>query len=269
MNLQSIFLYFLLFGFASCQQTTQSNPQNIPTKDSAVNDQNQQVAESPRTVKPLLDTSIYANPRTEETANQQRQQLVKLADEGLFEKLHLKLLKDLVENQKKYFESHTNLDLLAYTSGDIFSNKENDFAYVAYNKEKYQIEIILFDQKNKRFKILYRDVHVSNLLRQSDCYYTNGTIDYSIAAELIYQEDYIRSSHSNYLIDDKAFSVENIATNHIFDLKQGCLSKDFPTKAMANSLCIPTSSVYANYQCLKYNKTKELFEIYFTQEFAD
>ncbi|WP_286860637.1 MULTISPECIES: hypothetical protein [Sphingobacterium] len=269
MNLQTIFLYFLLFGFASCQQTIQSNSQNIPTKDSAVNNQNRQVAESPRIVKPLLDTSTYANPRTEETANQQRQQLVKLADEGLFEKLHLKLLKDLAENQKNYFESHTNLDLLAHTNGDIFGNKENDVAYVVYDKEKHQIEIILFDQQSKRFKTLYRDVHVSNLLQQSDCYYTNGTIDYSIAAELIYQEDYIRSSQSNYLIDDKAFSIDDISKNNNIDLKRGCLSKDFSKNSMANTLCIPTSSVYANYQYLKYNKTKEIFEIYFSQEFAD
>ncbi|WP_104385776.1 hypothetical protein [Sphingobacterium sp. HMA12] len=269
MNLQTIFLYFLLFGFASCQQTIQSNPQNIPTKDSAVNNQNQQVAESPITVEPLLDTSTYANPRTEETAKQQRQELVKLADEGLFGKLHLKLQAGLAESQKNYFEGHTNLNILAQTNGDIFGNKENDYAYVVYDKEKYQIEILLFDQQDKRFKTLYRDVHVSNLLQQSDCYYTNGTIDYSIAAELIYQEDYIRSSQSNYLIDDKAFSVDDISKNNNFDLQQGCLSKDFSKNTMANTLCIPTSSVYANYQCLKYNKTKEVFEIYFSQEFAD
>lgn len=269
MNLQTIFLYLLLFGFASCQQTTQSNPQTIPTKDSVVNNQSQQATESPQAVKPLLDTSTYTNPRFNKMANQQREHLVKLADEGLFEKLHLKLQADLAEEQKNYFESHANLNILAHTKGDIFENKGNDLAYIVYDKEKYQIEILLFDQKNKRFKTLYRDVQVSNLLHQSDCYYANGTVDYSIGAELIYQEDYIRSSQSNYLIDENAFSINNISTNHIFDLKRGCLSRDFPTNAMANTLCIPTSSVYANYQCLKYNKTKAVFEIYFSQEFAD
>jgi len=269
MNLQTIFLYLLLFGFASCQQTSKSNPQTIPTKDSTVNNQSQQVAENPHAVKPLLDTSTYTNPRSNELANQQRQQLVKLADEGLFGKLHLKLQADLTEDQKNYFETHTNLNILAHTRGDIFGNKGNDFAYVVYDKEKYQIEILLFDQKNKLFKTLYRDVQVSNLLRQSDCYYANGTVDYSIGAELIYQEDYIRSSQSNYLIDENACSIDNISTNNIFDLKRGCLSKDFPANAMANTLCIPTSSVYANYQCLKYNKPKAVFEIYFSQEFAD
>ncbi|MNI36421.1 hypothetical protein D3C73_904690 [compost metagenome] len=158
---------------------------------------------------------------------------------------------------------------MARTKGDIFENKGNDLAYIVYDKEKYQIEILLFDQKNKRFKTLYRDVQVSNLLRQSDCYYANGTVDYNIGAELIYQEDYIRSSQSNYLIDENTFLIDNISTNNIFDLKRGCLSRDFPTNAMANTLCIPTSSVYANYQCLKYNKTKAVFEIYFSQEFAD
>ncbi|ULT22941.1 hypothetical protein KUH03_27230 [Sphingobacterium sp. E70] len=81
MNLQTIFLYLLLFGFASCQQTTQSNPQTIPTKDSVVNNQSQQATESPQVVKPLLDTSTYTNPRFNKMANQQREQLVKLADE--------------------------------------------------------------------------------------------------------------------------------------------------------------------------------------------
>ncbi|WP_343566025.1 hypothetical protein [Sphingobacterium sp.] len=269
MNLQTAFLSILLLGLISCQQITQSNPRTISTKDSAVNSQNKRIAESRPTGTPVLDTSTYSKPRTTEIASQQREQLVKLADAGLFEKLHLKLSGDLGEEQKDYFEQHANLHILAYAKGDIFGNKANDVAYIVYETEKHQIEILLFDQKNKLFKTLYRDIQVSNLLRQSDCYYANGTVDYSIAAELIYQEDYIRSSQSNYLMDENAFSIDNISTNNSFDLKRGCLSKDFSTDNMSNTLCMPTSSVYANYQCLKYNKAKAVFELYFSQEFAD
>ncbi len=269
MNLQTTFLSVLLFGFISCQQTNTSNSPTVSKKDSTADSQNQQIAESAQTIVPRIDTSTYDNPRFNEMASQQRQQLTKLADEGLFEKQDLKLRLNLSEIQKKYFDDHTDLNLLAQTNGDIFENKEDDSAYVVYNNKKHRVEIVVFDQKNKLFKTLYHDLQVSDLLRQSDCHYSNGTLDYSIAAELIYQEDYLRSSQSNYLTDEKAFSIENISTNNIFDLKRGCLSKGFVQKAMANTLCIPTSSVYANYQCLKYNKTKAVFEIYFSQEFAD
>ncbi|OOG16972.1 hypothetical protein BWD42_15965 [Sphingobacterium sp. CZ-UAM] len=269
MNLQTTFLSILLLGLVSCQQITQSNPRVISTKDSAVDHQNQQITESRHALTPVFDTSTYSNPQTEEMASQQRQQLTKLADAGLFEKFDLKLRADLGEDQKDYFEHHAYLHILAQTKGDIFGNKANDVAYIVYETGKHQIEILFFDQKNKLFKTLYRDIQVSNLLRQSDCYYANGTVDYSIAAELIYQEDYIRSSQSNYLMDENAFSIENISTNNRFDLKRGCLSKDFSTDKMSNTLCMPTSSVYANYQCLKYNKAKAVFELYFSQEFAD
>lgn len=265
MNLKTFFLYILLLGLVSCHQTKAPNTQITSTRDTATRSQ-EQVVVSPQNES---DTSFYENPRFADNVKEQAQQLMKMNDAGLFDKLHQKLTPALSADQKDYFLGHANLAVLAITKGNIFGNGADDLGYIAYNKENHRIEIVLFDQKSNSFKTLYKELKVVNTLQNLDCSSSFGTLDYLVASELIYQEDYIRLNNSNYLIDDHSFDVTDISANKNFDLQRGCLNKNFSKDTLSNTLCVPTSSVYANFQCLKYNKTKQVFEIYFSQEFAD
>ncbi|MGE8429094.1 MAG: hypothetical protein ACN6O7_14530 [Sphingobacterium sp.] len=263
MNLKTFFLSIpLCLGLVSCHQT------KAPTTTKSENQKKEQVA-LPASAPLPSDTSSYDSPRFAERVKEQAQQLMKMNDVGLFDKLHQKLTTTLPADQKDYFLGHPNLAVLAITKGNIFENGTLDLGYIVYNKDNHRIEIILFDHKNNTFNTLYKELKVVNTLQNLDCSSSFGSLDYLVASELIYQEDYIRLNNSNYLIDDNSFDVTDISTNRNFDLQRGCLNKKFSKDAMVNSLCVPTSSVYANFQCLKYNKKKQIFEIYFSQEFAD
>jgi hypothetical protein len=263
MNLKSFFLYIvLLSALVSCHQTK--------TSKTTKNDEQKKEQVVPPASPPLpSDTSSYDSPRFADRIKEQTQQLMKMNDAGLFDKLHQKLTTTLSADQKDYFLGHPNLTVLAIAKGNIFKNGPGDFGYMLYNKDNHQIEITLFDHKNNTYNTLYKELKVVNTLQNLDCSSSFGSLDYLVASELIDQEDYIRLNNSNYLIDDNSFDVTDISTNKNFDLQRGCLNKKFSKEAMANSLCVPTSSVYANFQCLKYNKKKQIFEIYFSQEFAD
>lgn len=271
-NLQTIFVYSLILGLISCQSSGITTGQNTKKENQTIDLEKETVSTSSRSseaTKAAIDTSMYTNPRFAQQTDRQREQLHKLAHAGIFDPIHLNMSDGLAASQAEYFQHHRNLLILAQAKGDIFGNGLSDRAYILYDKDRQQVDILFYDQKNASFKFLYRDINVSNTLRQSDCFYASTTLDYVIADELIYQEDYMHLNKSNYLIDDHGFSIDNIAVDKQFDLKRGCLNKDFSRQDMSNTVCIPTSSVYANYQCLKYNRTKQIFEIYFSQEFAD
>lgn len=263
MNLKTFFLYIvLLLALVSCHQTK--------TPKTTKNDVQKKEQVVPTASPPLpSDTSSYDSPRFADRIKEQTQQLMKMNDAGLFDKLHQKLTATLSADQQDYFLGHPNLAVLAIAKGNIFENGSGDLGYMLYNKDNHHIEITLFDHKRNTYNTLYKELKVVNTLQNLECSSSFGSLDYLVASELIYQEDYIRLNNSNYLIDDNSFDVTDISTNKNFDLQQGCLNKKFSKEAMANSLCVPTSSVYANFQCLKYNKKKQIFEIYFSQEFAD
>ncbi len=263
MNLKTFFLYIvLLSALVSCHQTK--------TSKTTKNDEQKKEQVVPPASPPLpSDTSSYDSPRFADRIKEQAQQLMKMNDAGLFDKLHQKLTTTLSADQKDYFLGHPNLAVLAIAKGNVFENGPGDLGYTVYNKGNHRIEITLFDHKSNTYNTLYKEFKVVNTLQNLDCSSSFGSLDYLVASELIDQEDYIRLNNSNYLIDDNSFDVTDISTNKNFDLQQGCLNKKFSKEAMANSLCVPTSSVYANFQCLKYNKKKQIFEIYFSQEFAD
>lgn len=267
MNLKTFFLYIvLLSGLVSCHQT---KTPTTPTATTKSEDQKKEQVARPASSLLPPDTSSYDSPRFADRIKEQAQQLMKMNDAGLFDKLHQKLTTTLSADQKDYFLGHPNLAVLAISKGNIFENGADDLGYIVYNKDNHRIEIILFNFKSNTFNTLYKELKVVNTLQNTDCYSSFGSLDYLIASELIYQEEYIRLNSSNYLIDDNSFEVTDISTNKNFDLQQGCLNKKVSKDAMANSLCVPTSSVYANFQCLKYDKKKQIFEIYFSQEFAD
>ncbi|WP_367210114.1 hypothetical protein [Sphingobacterium sp. R2] len=263
MNLKTFFLYILLLSvLVSCHQT------KTPIATKSDGKKKEQVV-LPTYLALPSDTSSYDSPRFADRTKEQTQQLMKMNNEGLFDKLHRKLTTALSADQKDYFLGHPNLAVLAIAKGNIFANGSGDLGYILYNKDNHRIEITLFDHKSNTYNTLYKELKVVNTLQNLDCSSSFGSLDYLVASELIYQKHYIRLNNSNYLIDDNSFNVTDISTNKNFDLQQGCLNKKFSKEAMANSLCVPTSSVYANFQCLKYNKKKQIFEIYFSQEFAD
>ncbi|MGE8426205.1 MAG: hypothetical protein ACN6PI_25435, partial [Sphingobacterium siyangense] len=217
MNLKTFFLYIvLLSALVSCHQTK--------TSKTTKNDEQKKEQVVPPASPPLpSDTSSYDSPRFADRIKEQAQQLMKMNDAGLFDKLHQKLTTTLSADQKDYFLGHPNLAVLAIAKGNIFENGPGDLGYTVYNKGNHRIEITLFDHKSNTYNTLYKELKVVNTLQNLDCSSSFGSLDYLVASELIDQEDYIRLNNSNYLIDDNSFDVTDISTNKNFDLQQGCL----------------------------------------------
>jgi hypothetical protein len=82
----------------------------------------------------------------------------------------------------------------------------------------------------------------------------------SIQVQLKKPESYLESS---------PYKIADISKDKDFVLESGCFSKKVSKSNLSNSLCIATSSVYNNWECLKYNKATNTFLIFYAQAFAD
>lgn len=116
---------------------------------------------------------------------------------------------------------------------------------------------------------MYREIKVENGLKSSDCNYkTFGTLDYQIADELINMGTQLTQNPESALT--KVFcKIAKIASDKDFVLNKGCLAKNESKSISGSSLCISTSSTYNNWECLRYDRTKNAFVIYYGQAFAD
>ena len=116
---------------------------------------------------------------------------------------------------------------------------------------------------------LFRGIKVENGLKDANCNYcTFGSLDYQLADEIVYQEEYLIKKPESYL-DSPSCKITDISKDEDFVLKSGCFSKKVSKSNLSNSLCIATSSVYNNWECLKYDKTTNTFLIFYGQAFAD
>jgi hypothetical protein len=110
---------------------------------------------------------------------------------------------------------------------------------------------------------------VENGLEAADCNYnTFGTLDYQLADEILYREADLRKKPERYM-ENTACKIADISKDETFILKSGCFSRKTPTADLSKSLCIATSFVYNNWECLRYDKKTNSFLIFYGQAFAD
>lgn len=233
-----------------------NDPENEKRKKDQVNPQSFQI-------------STYDDPEFADQVSEHQVSLKGLAEKGVFSMIHAKLIQKLGPKQQAYLTSKPDYELLALAKGNLFRENKTDLGFIVYDKKSARISILIYREKTNRYLELFRDLKVENGLENADCNYGMlGTLDYILAEELIYQEEYLMKNPLNYL-ESSPIQITDIAKNEDFFLKDGCFSKKASKKETSNSLAIATSSVYNNWEALHYNETNNSFVIYYGQAFAD
>ena len=216
-----------------------------------------------------FQTSTYDDPEFEKETINHRESLKLLSDKGVFDRINDKLVLTLTANQKDYFKTKPAIKILSIAKGDLFHNNKEDYAFIVYDNKNQRISLLTFNAGENKYLELFRELKVENGLEAADCNYgTAATLDYQLGAEIIYQEEYLIKKPENYL-EYPPIKIVNPSLDSDFILKSGCFSKKVSKTKLSTSLCIATSSVYNNWECLKYDKVSESFLIYYGQAFAD
>jgi len=199
------------------------------------------------------------------------EELQRLSNNNFFLTIQKIVLPNLVKKHKDYFNSNPGFELIFYAKGDLFQNRKEDYAFVVFDKEKTRITILVYDESANKYSELYRDIKVEGELECN--YYHYGTLDFKLGQELIYNEENIigdiTKSPKNYMLYYNLCKITNILNDDDFVLERGCFAKDVDKKNPLNSLCVATSFIYNNWECLLYDKSKNTFKIIYGQEFAD
>jgi hypothetical protein len=250
--------------WVACSKKDQNNNVKEPTNPAAVSTPTMSIrAENDETFL----TSTYNNASHD--LRYHRAVLKELSDSGVFSSIHAQLFSDLDDQHRKYFEARPNYALLYSTPGDLFQNGMQDHAFIVYDKRHSRVSILVYDYSKNLYSELFRDMHVKNGLDSTNCNYgAFGTLDYQVAEELIYQRSYLMKRPENHL-KYMACKVVTIANDEDLILDEGCFAKNFSADYKSTVYCIPTSSVYNNWECLTYDKTTNSFIIFYGQAFAD
>jgi hypothetical protein len=189
----------------------------------------------------------------------------------VFNYIHSKLINTLKGKQKDFFNNKPDYELLYVASGDIFLNRAEDFAFIVYDKKNTRVSIIIFNSKTNRYMELFRDIKVENGLESSECNYKSfGTLDYQLADNMTFQENNLMKKPDSFF-ENTLCKITTLSKDDNFAVVNGCFSKKLNKKELLNtsSLCISTSSVYNNWECLKYDRLRNVFIIFYGQVFAD
>jgi hypothetical protein len=262
--MKQLYIIGIVTIFLSCsKQTSDSQVDNSDTvsidKDSIT------IAKSDNGENHL--TSTYDNPSND--LSRHISSLRELSDSSVFNKIHGRIILNLDKKHQDYFNSNSDYQLIYSSSGDLFQNGKEDFGFIVYDKKHTRVSILVYDGLQNKYSELFRDIKVKNGLSDADCNYsTYGTLDYQLADELIYQRDYLIKDPLKQ-IEYTNCKIADISKDEDFILDSGCFAKGFSADGKSKSLCIPTSSVYNNWECLTYDKNKGEFVIFYGQAFAD
>ncbi|OQP59536.1 hypothetical protein A3860_37100 [Niastella vici] len=191
-----------------------------------------------------------------------------LAGKNVFSTLHSKLVATLPDSLKEVFKNSPDLDLLTSSKGNLFLNDKEDYAFVVYNKKKAGIELMVYDALANKFSALYSDIKVENELPSHGCGSAIDTLTKDIEYKIGEQSDDMVKEPAKYL-ETPAIKIADISKDKDILIKDGCMSKRTTKADCKNALCIATSSVYNNWTCIRYDKAKNSFVVFFSQVFAD
>lgn len=129
--------------------------------------------------------------------------------------------------------------------------------------------ILVYNELTDTYYELFKDMKVVNGLESANCNYRAfGTLDYQIAEELIYKEDYLIKKPED-IFDSPLCIITDITKDDGFPLDDGCFSQNISYDKSESSLCITTSFVYNNWECMQFNEAEGHFVIFYGQAFAD
>jgi hypothetical protein len=195
--------------------------------------------------------------------------LKELSDSSVFSVNHGQMIQQLDSIHRIYFNQHPELQLLSYSRGDLFQDGLNDFAFIVYDRLDNLISFLVFNDLSKDYFLLYQDLNVETGIKSDECYYgTSGTLDYQVASELVYlKESLIKKPES--LSEYSLCMIGDIVGLPNILIDRGCSEDDYIPGSSESTLCIGTSLVYNNWDCLRFDKERNAFIIFFGQAFAD
>lgn len=214
--------------------------------------------------------SVFDDPKFTDRILSTRENLKQLSDKKLFSNVSAKLTAKLNEKQNQFFKTNADYELLSFAKGSIFEKNSEDYIFIVYDTKNNRTKILLFNAIANTYAELYKDIKVENGLENADCgSYSFGTLDYQFANEhLIANEDAI-TINPEYFLETPPVKITDISKDEDFLLKDGCFSKKTSKTNLENTVCISTSSVYNNWECLRYDKTNNTFLVFYSQAFAD
>lgn len=217
------------------------------------------------------EISTYDNPEFASNIKLHKEQLKQFSEKKLFSVIHDKWIQKLSKEQQAFFIENPNYELLSMAKGKLFQEDNNDFVFIIYDKKKVKISILLYNSLTSEYAELYKDIKVENGFADgnSDIAFARS-LDYQFADEfLFYNEDALKEHLDNYLETYVGAKITDLSKDKDFILDQGSFAKNVSKTNLANTLCLATSSVYNNWDCLRYDKTNNTFSIFYTQAFAD
>jgi hypothetical protein len=200
--------------------------------------------------------------------NTAENRLSQLYDRHVFSTIQSKLLPKLPEKHQQAIKSNPDLTLLAFATGDLFQNNKNDFAFLLYSKQGKRVGILLYDEQADSYKPLYDSVQVEDELDSLKCNYQTGRLDTNLGEQIAVQAGYYAKDPISFL-ENKQLKITDITRDEDIVIKDGCLSKKATKADFKNVLCIAADYVYNDWKCLRYDKAKGVFVIFYCQAYAD
>ncbi|WP_278022106.1 hypothetical protein [Flavobacterium ginsengisoli] len=212
--------------------------------------------------------SVYDNPEFTDRILENRKSLKQLSEKQLFSKINAKMTEQLNEKQNHFFKTNPDYELLSFAKGNLFQTNSEDYVFVVYDIKNNKLKFLLFNGATNTYAELFKDIKVENGL--DNCgNYSFGTLDYQFAQENLIMNEEAIEINPGYYLEASPLKITDISKDENFLLKDGCFSKKASKANLENTLCISTSPVYNNWDCLKYNKTNNTFLIFYSQAFAD
>ncbi|MFC6269873.1 hypothetical protein [Frigoriflavimonas asaccharolytica] len=272
--MKKLFTICILTLFFACSTQQQSDK----TSDNSAQTDKGIISKSESSAKTIEDktinstdylTSTYDKPEFADKLKYHKETLKQLSEKKVFSEIDTTLKQTLILKHQEYFKTKADYELLSIAKGNLFQENKNDCAFVIYDKKNQRVSILVYNELTNKYFELFRELRVENGLETADCNYgAFGTLDYQLADEIVYQEEYLIKKPQSYL-ESTPCKIVDISKDEDFVLKSGCFSKNVSKRNLSNSLCIATSSVYNNWECLKYNKATNTFLIFYGQAFAD
>lgn len=261
------FIFILLtvsfYGCSTKQDTSQNSDINILE----ISDSNLQ------TNSASIDTSINESEEIVRSSTKYDSRIAKglqeLSDSSIFSISHDRSISTLDSIHQIYFTKKPEYKLLFYSSGDLFHNSRKDFVFIIYEELSNLISVTVYNDLTKDYSTLYQDLKVEIGINSDNCnYYSYGTLDYQIASELIWlKESFIKRPKS--FSDYSMCNISSLSNNPDIVIEHGCISDIYAQDNLIGSLCLATSLVYNNWECMMYDKEKNAFIIFYGQAFAD
>ncbi|QDP86029.1 hypothetical protein FNJ88_10915 [Chryseobacterium sp. SNU WT5] len=273
--MQKIILFFTLVLVLSCgsAESQDSSPLVLDTSTSGKETQELSTLNTnPKRQKDnkiVYQESTYDDPKFISQIVDHQNNLKRLSDNKIFSNISLQLLSRLNKTHQKYFKNHAEFELLSAAEGNLFRGQGKDAVFFVYDKIRNRgVFLVYHDNKNRYFQ-LFTEIQVVNGLEGANCNYGNfGSLDYRFSEVLIEQEEYLTKNPYLFL-KDLPIKITDFRKDKDFVLKEGCFAKTYIKNEISDAFCISTSSVYNNWECLRYDKSNNTFNIFYGQAFAD